>query len=881
MGWGLLVAYLTFSNVAFATPLAVNNWFTTKPAVGGTLTGTTKNDSMPDTIGGATLAGGLGDDHYMIADSRTKIVEYANSGTDSVTAYTNFKLSSNIEILNIQGDMVTGVAADTGSMLSAFGSRDVLVSGKGSDILIDRSTDKQNLFQFDVSSGKDAVYGFTATGVNHDLIRLNTPQFTSFDALKGAMTQVGTDVRIDLTSADAIVLRNVKLADLTSDDFLLPFAPDKLKLTFSDEFDGLSLYKTGGTWSTAFRYGPSDGYGSLAARTLSGNGELQVYTDAAYAGDPSKSTTSLGLDPFSTNNGVLSITAEKLTDAESAKLWGYDYSSGLLTTEKTFAQTYGYFEIKAELPQIKGMFPAFWLMPTAKVWPPEIDIMENVGENYASGGSIDTNGRDAFRTYFPDGQTGMHTYGLLWTAETITWYIDGNAVGSVPTPASMHQPMYMLVNLAVGGDWAGSPSASFSSATMKVDYVHVYSLEEVATGAVSAAVSTAMDGDDTALSLTGTAAINGTGNALDNAITGNTAANKLDGGAGNDTLRGGAGDDVLIGGAGNDLLDGGTGGDSMTGGAGNDSYLVDNVADKVIELSAEGTDTVSTSIDLTLGSNVENAVLLGGAARVTGNWLANAITGNNAGNQLYGESGNDTLTGGTGSDQLWGGSGYDSLVGGAGADILRGETGTDTLVGGAGDDVYHVETRADVIVEAAAGGYDSVVSSTAFQLGAEVEALTLTGTGDLWGKGNESANVLNGNVGSNALSGFGGADRLVGNDGNDILNGGLGNDTLLGGNGIDRIEGGAGDDLLTGGAGVDTFHFGWSFGDDHITDFGANNEKDVINLSTWLSRGIDPLVSQTSVGAQISLSGGYSIVLDGVQASHLVETSTGYVYDGL
>jgi serralysin len=760
MGWGLLVAYLTFANVAFAAPSAVNNWITTQPAIGSTAYGTIKHDQMPDTIGGATLVGKTGDDVYQIADSRSKIVENAGEGIDSVTAYTNFKLPSHVEYLNLQGTMITGVAADTGSMVSSFGSRNVMASGRGNDILADRSTDKQNLFQFDVSSGKDSVYGFTATGANHDLIRLNYSQFTSFDAVKAKMVQVGSDVRIDLTTSDSILLRGVNLGDLTADDFLLPFSPINLKQTFADEFNSLSLYKTGGTWMTSFRYGPADGSGSLAARTLPGNGEKQIYTDATYAGDPTKSTSSLGLDPFSISNGVLSITAEKLTDAESAKLWGYDYSSGLLTTEKTFSQTYGYFEIKADLPQVKGMFPAFWLMPKAAVWPPEIDIMENVGENYASSGAITASGRDAFRTFFPEGQTGMHTYGLLWTAEKITWYVDGNAVGSIPTPESMNQPMYMIFNMAVGGDWAGDPAASFTSATMKVDYVRAYSLDQVTAAAPPAPAP-----------------------AADLTLNGTTAADALTGGDGNDMLNGG--------------------------------------------------------------------------------------------------SGNDTLTGGNGHDNVLGASGYDSLNAGAGNDTLDGGAGKDTMSGGTGDDSYLADTGSDQVVEAASAGYDRVTSSAAFTLGANVEELNLSGAADIFGRGNDGANVINGNAGKNALTGYAGNDRLNGNEGNDTLAGGVGNDTLLGGTGTDRIEGNEGNDLLTGGAGVDTFSFGWTFGVDHITDFGAGHERDVIDLSTWISRGINPVLTQTSVGAQIAISGGYSIVLDGVDASHLVATSTGYVYDGL
>jgi serralysin len=737
------------------------------------------------------LIGRIGDDWYTISDSRSKIVEYGGEGIETVTAYTNFRLPTNVESLNLQGSMITGVAASTGSLLSSFGSRNVLVSGSGQDVLVDRTTDKQNLFQFDPGSGKDSVYAFTATGANHDLIRLNYTQFTSFDSLKGKMTQIGSDVRIDLTAYDALLLRNVKLGDLTADDFLLPFSPSNLKMTFHDEFNSLSLYNAttkAGTWKTSYTYGPSDGYNSINSRTLSGNGELQIYVDPTYAGDPAKSSSSLGLNPFAVSNGVLSITAEKLSDAMSAKLYGYDYSSGLLTTEKTFAQTYGYFEMRAELPMEKGMFPAFWMLPTSRTWPPEIDIMENIGENFTSGGAIDTADRDAFRTYFPDGLSGMHTYGLKWTKEMITWYVDGKAVGSVPTPASMHQPMYLLVNLAVGGDWAGAPSYGFDEASMKVDYVRAYSLDQVTTSptttttSTSASSTTTLSATQQNLTLSGTAAIDCTGNDLDNGITGNSATNKLYGGLGDDTLKGGDGNDVLNGGAGNDLL--------------------------------------------------------------------------------------------------WGGSGTDNLMGGSGADILRGEAGVDTMSGGYGNDDYFVESGSDVIAEFSDQGYDRVFSSGSYKLAAQLESLTLTGTANTMAYGNDGANIITGNAGSNALNGYNGADKLSGGDGNDSLNGGGGVDTLQGGAGSDRLEGGSENDLLVGGAGIDKFYFGAAFGDDRVTDFGDGGARDVIDLSYWIGRGLNPALKASAVGAQIDLAGGYSIVLEGVDTWDLTRTSTGYVFDG-
>lgn len=155
------------------------------------------------------------------------------------------------------------------------------------------------------------------------------------------------------------------------------------------------------------------------------------------------------------------------------------------------------------------------------------------------------------------------------------------------------------------------------------------------------------------LTLTGAAAINGTGNTLHNILTGNTAANKLNGLAGDDTLNGGTG---------NDILNGGGGADSLNGDTGNDIYIVDNAGDKVIETStlANEIDTVKSSITYTLGANLENLTLTGKAAiNGSGNALNNVLIGNSSANILNGDAGNDKLKGGLGEDTLTGGSGKD------------------------------------------------------------------------------------------------------------------------------------------------------------------------------------------------------------------------------
>jgi Ca2+-binding RTX toxin-like protein len=206
------------------------------------------------------------------------------------------------------------------------------------------------------------------------------------------------------------------------------------------------------------------------------------------------------------------------------------------------------------------------------------------------------------------------------------------------------------------------------------------------------------------LTLTGSSALNGVGNSLNNAITGNSAANSLTGADGNDTLDGGLG---------NDTLDGGLGNDTLIGGLGNDSYFVDSTSDSIRETSTTTTeiDSVTATITFTLGSNLENLVLAGSnAINGTGNGLNNQITGNSVANSLAGAIGNDTLDGGAGNDTLDGGDGNDSLSGGDGNDSLLGLAGIDTLIGGLGDDTLAGGAANDVLT--GSGGNDRFLYDT-------------------------------------------------------------------------------------------------------------------------------------------------------------------------
>ncbi|MHC0062630.1 beta strand repeat-containing protein [Nostoc sp. UIC 10890] len=348
------------------------------------------------------------------------------------------------------------------------------------------------------------------------------------------------------------------------------------------------------------------------------------------------------------------------------------------------------------------------------------------------------------------------------------------------------------------------------------------------TDLVKSSVSWVLGNNLENLTLTGTNAINGTGNSLKNILIGNSAANTLSGGDGNDSLFGDSGNDTLLGGAGNDTLNGGLGSDTLDGGAGNDIYTVDNLSDVIVEGLNAGTDLVNSSVSWVLGNNLEKLTLTGSSA-ING-------TGNNLNNILIGNTGANNLSGGDGNDSLFGSSGNDTLLGGAGNDTLDGGAGIDSLDGGAGNDIYTVDNLNDVIVEGLNAGTDLVKSSVSWVLVDNLENLTLTGSSAINGTGNILNNIIIGNTGANNLSGGDGNDSLIGGTGNDTLLGGSGNDTLDGGAGIDRLVGGDGDDIYTvdslsdivvedSNAGIDLVKSGvsWVLGDnlEHLTLTGS------------------------------------------------------------
>jgi Ca2+-binding RTX toxin-like protein len=409
-----------------------------------------------------------------------------------------------------------------------------------------------------------------------------------------------------------------------------------------------------------------------------------------------------------------------------------------------------------------------------------------------------------------------------------------------------------------------------------------------------------------------------------NVITGTASAETLTGTTGRDWLYGLVGNDTLKAGAGNDMLDGGVGADVLDGGSGDDIYFVDATGDSVVETTTTttyvdqgqyvttyvdqgyyygsvtydesgqpiyvvtwvpvmvpqtywvpnvvaqttvsdsgGIDTVNASIAYVLGTNQENLTLTGTAANLENLVLTGTVAINGTGNAL--------------DNVLTGNSAVNTLNGGAGAD---------TLIGGAGNDIY-VADALDTVVENANEGTDTVNADTSFTLGANLENLTLTGTGAINGTGNALNNVLTGNTAANVLDGAAGADTLTGGAGNDtyvvdasdtivenanegtdtvnagfnytlgtnlenlvltgsaaingtgnalnnMLTGNSGNNTLNGGAGNDTLDGGTGTDTLEGGIGNDSYLLGRGSNVDTINenDSTAGNTDAVTFLSS-------------------------------------------------
>jgi beta-glucanase (GH16 family) len=218
------------------------------------------------------------------------------------------------------------------------------------------------------------------------------------------------------------------------------------RLVFNDEFIGPKVSTA--RWETSVPWGNTT------------QGEQQYYTPAA----------------LSQSGGVLTITASRKATN------GKPYASGAISSPHSYKFTYGYAEIRAQVPAGNGLWSAFWLLGTVPGRNEEVDILEVLGSDPTVGFAslhygVAGNGKKSVGSYRnADCSEGFHTFAVDWEPEHMIWYVDGverrRLTANIPT-----QPMYLIANLSVGtpGSWAGSPNRYTAfPAQLKIDYIRVF-----------------------------------------------------------------------------------------------------------------------------------------------------------------------------------------------------------------------------------------------------------------------------------------------------------------------------------------------------------------------------------------------------------------------
>ncbi|WP_338848493.1 RICIN domain-containing protein [Massilia sp. W12] len=329
-------------------------------------------------------------------------------------------------------------------------------SGKALDVAGARTADGTNV-QIATVNGSGAQQWQFRANADGSYTLINTLSGKALD-VAGARTADGTNVQI--ASLNGSGAQRWRLQEVGNSAW---------RLVWSDEFNGPAI--DGNKWS--FEVNGKGG----------GNNELQYYTARSQNAR--------------IENGKLVIEArkEQYSGADGVR----QYTSARLRSLNKGDWLYGRFEARMKLPRGQGMWPAFWMLPTDNkygTWAAsgEIDIMEAVNMQAAGGNKV--YGSIHFGNTWPNNKhitvantppssisDNFHVYAVEWEPRVIRWYVNNVLystqtqwnTGSAPYPAPFDQRFHLLLNLAVGGNWPGSPNAStVFPQRMEVDYVRVY-----------------------------------------------------------------------------------------------------------------------------------------------------------------------------------------------------------------------------------------------------------------------------------------------------------------------------------------------------------------------------------------------------------------------
>jgi Ca2+-binding RTX toxin-like protein len=815
-----------------------------------------------------SMVGGLGNDYYWVDNASDIVFENSGEGSDWIYSFVaSYTLQTNFENLSLQSGASNGYGNADGNQISG-------------------NSGANNLYGND---GNDSIYGGAGN-----------------DTLNGGL---GVDTLDGGTGAD-----NMNAGDL-DDYYYVDDAGDIAAESYNDAYGGVDTVYASVTHTLGYGIehlvlqGGSavNGTGNANANQLTGNSAAnQLYgqtgADTLSGGDSGTGIDSLygGLD-----NDTYVV-------ADAADLIYENASEGTDTVQSSVTYT-----LAANVENLTLTFAA-----NVNGTGNTLDniVTGNSGNNSLSGGDGNDTIDGAAGTDTLNGGIGDDVFIVDSTGDTIadasgTDRVDSSVTFSLAALGTVENLTLTgggaidgtgnaLANVLTGNIAANRLDGGLGNDTMVGgtgnDTYVVNATGDVVTEGSGAGTDTIETGVTLAtladnvenLTLTGSSNLNATGNSLNNLLTGNTGLNVLDGGAGADT---------------------------MVGGTGNDTYYVDNAGDVITEAGGAGTDTAYTSVSYTVGANVEY-LTLSGIANINGggNTGTLLITGNSGDNVLTAQaSGNVTLDGGLGTGDVarlsgvqgdWGAvnvsgaqatitktasgqvvtlqriewlrfdSGLDvavvmgqnlsgtpiadTITGGAGNDTINGLGGADSMVGLAGDDIYYVDNAGDVVTEAAAGGYDQVISTIDYTLAVNVENLYLSGSA-LNGTGNAENNYLAGTSGNNSLSGLGG---------NDVLDGGAGNDTMSGGTGDDTFYVDSSSDTISeaGGEGTD-----WVYSSAASYTLSANVENlYVYSGTTGVGNSDANLIQGNSTANTLNGAGGNDTIY-GYEGNDAIDGGTG------
>lgn len=818
-----------------------------------------------------------------------------NNGSTSTIAGRNLTINGDVEHAfgGDGNDTITGNALANrllggrgNDSLNGGADLDYLDGGKGNDMLTGGAD--RDLFIIRPDAGAaDTITDFSLATGGEKIILVGFDGLEDFSQI--SKTQIGSDVQLNLTSGQSVLIKNITTAQLTEQSIMV----------LADEAT-LKLYTP--YLNNAWAAGDANVQTLLLPTT---SGDITYY--AMAGNDTIGADTNRDLLDGGDGNDVL---YGDYSDVTAGNDWleggaGNDYLGGDGGND--------FMEGGSGNDDLYGNTGNDLLFGNSG----DDILIGGTGNDYLDGGT----GRDLLvgdadnDTLYIDNDLGEFNltantlnYGMLGGSGTDTYVLKKNAGGlsGVSLNFSGADTLVSASNLIADFDLANDviDLRNFSSVTRLSDLTISQALSYGGTTITRIVVGTGAN-----------APVINLRNVLPSTLTASQFIF-----ASSDAILGTTSSDSLVGDAGANVLDGMAGADTMEGRTGDDTYLVDNAGDIINELPGGGFDTVKAGVTYSLAVEVENLVLTGtGNLNGNGNEFANRITGNSGNNWLDGGAGVDTLLGGAGNDTYIvdsqadtvienAGEGTDTiqssvsytlgndvenltltglnainadgnalgniLIGNAGDNMLDGAEGADILVGGAGDDSYFVDNVGDVVAENLNEGIDTVYAAINTMLGANLENLVL-GVAATSGSGNELDNQIMGNTLNNTLTG---------NAGNDWLDGGVGNDAMLGGLGDDTYIVDAVGDTVTenAGEGTDTVLSGISYDLTNLT-----NVENLTLTGTAANNGIGNTLDNVLVGntAVNTLTGGAgNDWLDGAEGNDVMTGGTGndtYIVDEL